>query len=455
MKRLRIILFTVLAAFFLFSCVSTPDVSQSAANAAPVESSAPVGKTPAADAPPPVDSASPTDATPSSADTVPQSDPLVDESDVPAIPPPDTLLYFYPEPDPAFLIPPKQAPASKAAEPKVLKVDKPVAKQPVPEKAPAKVPELEKKPAQDDSAGASATAEILPGIWESEPSAATLPAEKASAASAIPRLPPSRQTAIPAGQTLEIWYPGSGWVFLGDASAQNGLGYENRKLDKTDTLFTFKALKPGNYILDFSRFDVLDDSFIQDSIAVSVTEEAIPRVGRIRAPDYRASQAANPAASATAPATVAAPGAPLVPAGTGRTVTPEGSSASGKGSFFAEEPALVSSAPSSGLVAPTPSALAVPSDPAEALKKAESSLAAGDPQAALLMLDGFFMTAVSALDEGWYLRGQAYEANGATRDMRKALDAYQTLVSAYPESPRWKAADERIRYIRQFYLKIR
>jgi hypothetical protein len=439
MKRLRIVFFTVLAAFFLFSCVSTPEAPLSSANAVPADSSVQAGETQPADAPP------------SSADTVPQSDSLVDESDVPAIPPPDTLLYFYPEPDPSFLIPPKQAPSSKAVEPKVPKADKPVAKQPVPDKAPTKVPELEKKPAQDDSAGSSATAEILPGIWESEPSAATLPAEKASAASAIPRLPPSRQTAISAGQTLEIWYPGSGWVFLGDASAQNGLGYENRKLDKNDTLFTFKALKPGNYILDFSRFDVLDDSFIQDSIAVSVTEESNPRVGRIRAPDYRASQAVTSAASATGPA----PAAPPVPAGTGRTVTPEGSSASGKGSFFAEEPALVSSAVPTNQVAPTPSALAVPSDPAEALKKAQSSLAAGDPQAALSMLDGFFMTAVSALDEGWYLRGQAYEANGATRDMRKALDAYQTLVSAYPESPRWKAADERIRYIRQFYLKIR
>lgn len=442
MKRLRIILFTVLASFFLFSCVSTPDSSQPAANVAPVEpSAAQAGEKPAADASTAVDATPP--AAPSSADANPQTAPLVGESDVPAIPPSDTLLYFYPEPDPSFLIPPKQAPAPKAAEPKTPKADKPAAKQPVP----AKVPEPEKKPVPADAAGSAATAEILPGIWENEPTAATLPAEKASAAPAIPRLPPSRQTAIPAGQTLEIWYPGTGWVFLGDASAQNGLGYENRKLDKTDTLFTFKALKPGSYILDFSRFDVLDDSFIQDSIAVTVTEESNPRVGRIRAPDYRASQAANSAASA--------PATSSLPAGTGRTVTPNGVPASGTSSFFAEEPSPVSSAAPTTQVAPITAAPAVPSDPAEALKKAQSSLAAGDPQAALSMLDGFFMTAVSSLDEGWYLRGQAYEANGATRDMRKALDAYQTLVSAYPESPRWKAADERIRYIRQFYLKIR
>jgi outer membrane protein assembly factor BamD (BamD/ComL family) len=59
---------------------------------------------------------------------------------------------------------------------------------------------------------------------------------------------------------------------------------------------------------------------------------------------------------------------------------------------------------------------------------------------------------VDSLDEGWFLRGQAYEANSAARDIRKALGAYQTLVSAFPESSRWNEADARIRYIKQYYL---
>ena len=525
MKQARFVCLSLLTAIAFLSCLSTPPAKSDASVAPAVSESAQASAN--VTNPPETTEANALAESPAvsadvaasgdkdlSSGTVAQNDEgmaPVEDAETPEIPPSERLLYFYPEPDATLSAPPAKeaAPVEKPAAPKPAVSKPPVAASaPVPApKAPEKVkPSVAEKPkakaaetAKDkgsaEGASGGAAAEILPGIWKSEPNAPTQAPEKASAVPAVPRQPPSRQATIPAGQTLEVWYPGSGWVFLGDASAQNGLGYENRKLDKTDTLFTFKALKPGNYILDFSRFDVLDDSFMQDSLAVTVTDEAPIRTGRIRAPDYRAIAKSSGVAPTGAPGSsvqagttgaVAVPGA-VGSAGGGNAAgsagaVPQGGNANsettaatpgargnfsqsqtgggqslsptrGANSSMSDEPTVTSTP--GGLSPQGNAAAEIPSDPEAMLRKAQSSLASGDAASALTLLDAFFAAAVSSLDEGWYLRGQAYESNGASRDIRKALDAYQTLVQAYPDSPRWKSADERIRYIRQFYQKIR
>jgi hypothetical protein len=457
MKRLRFAVAPAVALFAFLSCLSTPSPKTDAGKSpdAALQSSPqdqnvienpetgpvdplPSDAIPAAEAP--VETAQ--------RDSVANDEsldakPSLDVAEPPMLPPSERLLYFYPDPDPLLPAQPETVPAKPevAAKPKVPATE-PLLTAPqkaaMPEKPGPKVPATgSEKAAAKESAAEKAKAEVLPGIWDAEPSAPSIPPEKASVVSSVPRQPPSRQITIPAGQTLEVWYPGSGWVFLGDASAQNGLGYENRKLDRTDTLFTFKALKPGAYILDFSRFDVLEDSFLQDSLAVTVSEQGTVKTGRVRAPDYRAS-----GKKAEPPATQGVP-----------SVSPPQAGIASRSSVV-DEPGLSVSAVSPADASAT-GTLAIPQDPAEILKKAETALAAGDSQAALDLLDGFFAASVTSLDEGWFLRGRSYESNGPNRDVRKALEAYQTLVEAFPDSPRWKEADERIRYIRQFYQKIR
>jgi hypothetical protein len=302
---------------------------------------------------------------------------------------------------------------------------------------------------------------VLPGIWEAEPESPAMvvvPARQKPA--------PSRSVTVSVGQNLDVWYPGAGWVFLGDASAQNGLGYQNRKLDKGDTLFAFKALKEGAYVLDFSRFDVLEDAFSEDSLSVTVTASLAERRDRVRAPDYRAPVVSTPvadgttgsagatgatdsagvAASTAASTTVSAPTVGVTSTRTAaRAVTPATSAAAG-----VDEPTLQAVNSASTVAATQPA-----SGAADALDKARKALAAGDAVGALAQLDAFFSVAIESLDEGWFLRGQAYEANGSARDVRKALAAYETLTAAFPESARWKDADARIRYLKQFYLRIR
>lgn len=470
MKRVRIVCITLLSGIIFLSCLSTPSVPDGTTTAPSASGqSAPVDQATAVtgDAKPESDSVQPVDSTPSS-DSPSEGDSVaIADSAVPDLPPSEKLLYFYPEPDVTITPAPAPAPIPAPIKPVVPKQASPVPEKTVPPKTvePIKPATTAKESAKTAAkTDEKAAAEILPGIWGVEPTAPAISPEKASAAPAAPavqRQPPSRQSTIPAGQTLEVWYPGNGWVFLGDASAQNGLGYENRKLDKADTLFTFKALKPGNYILDFSRFDVLDDSFLQDSLAVTVTEEGAVKTGKIRAPDYRAlakvSDQQNGAKVNTAtPQAVGTTNLPVSPSQPGALQAEGAKSAQVSSPGRTGQPVMTNEPSLAGPQGvPAVQNTEIPSDPAEILKKATASLASGDGVTALSLLDAFFTTAVTSLDEAWYLRGQAYESNGASRDIRKALDAYQTLVQAYPDSPRWKAADERIRYIRQFYQKIR
>lgn len=393
------------------------------------------------------------------AETPVEADPL------PSAPADAKLLYFYPEPEAPVApkpvetpkktveVQPKSVPApqkpSVIPEKKVAvpAESKPVASKPVAEskatsaEKPATAADKNAKAKTDDKAvagdkGEKKAEEAPPGVWTAEPTApAVQPAPEKNASG------PSRSVSVAPGQTLEVWYPGAGWVYLGDASAQNGVSYQTRKLDKSDTLFTFRALKEGNYVLEFSRYDVLANSFLSDSLAVSVTGSAVKRLDTVRAPDYRA---ATIAAGTGSDGSAAANGVPAAAAETGAVANTAAGAVAGP----AAQPAVATNSAATGTAITASDAQAI-------LEKVKAALAANDPASAQALLDAFFAAAQEPLDEGLFLRGQAYEANGPARDIRKALAAYETLVATYPESSRWKEADARIRYIRQFYLTIR
>ena len=89
------------------------------------------------------------------------------------------------------------------------------------------------------------------------------------------------------------------------------------------------------------------------------------------------------------------------------------------------------------------------------LEKTRTAIAAADAGTALTYLDNFFTTAEEKLDEGWFLKGRAYELNSSARNIRLALEAYKTLTDSFPQSKYWAEADARIRYITGFYINIR
>ncbi|MBR6296474.1 MAG: hypothetical protein IKR40_08375 [Treponema sp.] len=91
----------------------------------------------------------------------------------------------------------------------------------------------------------------------------------------------------------------------------------------------------------------------------------------------------------------------------------------------------------------------------ELLEKAQKAYSAKKYGECLEYLTEFFNNAVTRLDEGLFLQGQALEAPSDYRNIKAALETYETLVKQYPKSKKWKAANERVIYLKRFYFNIR
>ncbi len=383
-----------------------------------------------------------------------------DESPFPAFyPEPDALIILPRDPQPAEPVPEggasagqtsgtpdrPSAPAARAAPAAPAARAAPAAPA-----APAPgVPSTPAQPPQSEQEPAGSLSEPVPpvsgGVWESEP---VVPGPFVHSLISEPR--PDRRVQLEVTQVLEVPYPGSGWVFLGDSTSQNGIRYESRKLEGRDTLFSFRPLKEGVYLLTFSRFDVLKDDFISDVLQVTVTASTGRQISRVRSAMFTlaapgpsssissASSAASPLSVSPAPESLSRSSS-AEPQTTGRI--PSASSAN--------EPSLVAAPVLQG------PAVITESDPVILLGEIRTALGEGQSDTALDLLSRFFAVSVSQLDEGLFLQGQALESSGPRRDIRKALESYQKLVSAYPDSRFWNDADARIRFIRQFYFSIR
>ena len=285
----------------------------------------------------------------------------------------------------------------------------------------------------------------------------------------------SRMVAVEEKQRLELTYPGHGWVYVGEQTSQPGLKYEQRKLQDENSIFMFTAEKKGDYILHFSYFDVFTNEFVTDTIAVSVSAaRSTAAKAMVKAPDYQSgadSDAAEAQAKKNTQAAASQPSSNST-SNTGTGTTPHTAQAAAEapqtagagsqskiseqamtaGTAEAASSAAGNTGDSTGQVPTAASEEVLSSD--QLLEKARTAIAAADAGTALTYLDNFFTTAEEKLDEGWFLKGRAYELNGSVRNIRLALDAYKTLTDSFPQSKYWAEADARIRSITGFYINI-
>ena len=285
----------------------------------------------------------------------------------------------------------------------------------------------------------------------------------------------SRMVAVEEKQRLELTYPGHGWVYVGEQTSQPGLKYEQRKLQDENSIFMFTAEKKGDYILHFSYFDVFTNEFVTDAVAVSVSAaRSTAAKAMVKAPDYQTeadSDATEAQANKNTQAAASQPsGNSTANTGTGTTThTAQAASEAPQTAGTGSQSKTSEQAMSTGTAEATSSTAGNTGDstgqvptaaseevlsPDQLLEKARTAIAAADAGTALTYLDNFFTTAEEKLDEGWLLKGRAYELNGSMRNIRLALDAYRTLTDGFPQSKYWAEADARIRYITGFYINI-
>lgn len=279
----------------------------------------------------------------------------------------------------------------------------------------------------------------------------------------------SRMVAVEEKQRLELTYPGHGWVYVGEQTSQPGLKYEQRKLQDENSIFMFTAEKKGDYILHFSYFDVFTNEFVTDAVAVSVSAaRSTAAKAMVKAPDYQteadsdtteaqaaASQSssnstANTGTGTTTHTVQAASEAPQTASTGSQSKTSEQAMTAGTAEAASSAAGNTGDSTGQGPTAASEEVLS----PDQLLEKARTAIAAADAGKALTYLNNFFTTAEEKLDEGWLLKGRAYELNGSMRNIRLALDAYRTLTDGFPQSKYWAEADARIRYITGFYINI-
>jgi hypothetical protein len=315
-------------------------------------------------------------------------------------------------------------------------------------------------PATGNSASNAPVAKPAPVPTEKEAS----PAPKANQSEQKAKTPvpaedekPSRSVTVKNSQYLDVIYPGSGWIYLGEKDANDLMRYYGRKVspDGEETKFTLKATKSGSTVLHFYKNDALAGKFIEDYLAVSVSTET-ERDTHVSAPNY-ADYVPKGQRGKNLPAEEAAPKAT-------EAVTERPAQAESKSSpkIVASSSTGTSIERSSGSASqiqeqrPASQNQAANVAAGDLLKKAQQEYDAKQYAECLATIQEFYKNAdESKMDQALYLEARALEAPSPSRNIKSALHTYQTLVNRYPQSSLWEAANNRITYIQRMYIDIR
>ncbi|QTQ11395.1 hypothetical protein HRI96_03795 [Treponema parvum] len=89
------------------------------------------------------------------------------------------------------------------------------------------------------------------------------------------------------------------------------------------------------------------------------------------------------------------------------------------------------------------------------LKNAQEAYDKGLYEKSLSLLTDFFEKSQTDVDKALYLQGQNFEAESPIKNIKNAIDSYDTIVKNFRQSPLWRSARERSIYLKRFYIDIR
>lgn len=288
----------------------------------------------------------------------------------------------------------------------------------------------------------------------------------------------SRYTNIIKGQNIDFSYPGEGWVYLGEETSQKGLSYVKRKMEDGKTFFTFTAENEGNYVLNFSYFDVFSGDFIVDAVSVKVMPNndgvqkgslVLEYQGKNGKKSVETQPKKTPNEVNVDADKVAIKAEELEKKDDAKPQ--QSSSIASESNIEALKPTtsgnLGNNAEISGYKEPEVFVNVAKINPENAkntvstedvkkiIDEASEAISNGNAKVALKRLDDYFAVASTNMDEAYFLRGKAYELNTDQKNIKMALSAYKFLTKTFPNSPFWNEADARIRYIEKFFVKIK
>ena len=327
---------------------------------------------------------------------------------------------------------------------------------------------------------------------------------------------PSRSMTLKNKQFVDITYPGSGWIYLGEEDGGDHFIFQGRKLGNDGATFTLRSKAPGTALLHFYKNDILTGNYIDDWIQVTVSENGATDASHVQAPAYadvvpqkfdlQKNKEQKEKALAEAAAKKQAERDEMIQAEKAEEKSPSEGNEEKRGQVAAApSPAQQSQAQAESVPAEKVQTVIQTAGQEKADSKQKtavagtnndknqnqaaqgagektaresqaqggSSASASDGKAknllelarkaydekrfeeALDLVQKFFDVATEDLDAGLYLEGLILEAKSSARNIKSAIGAYDTLIKNWPQSPYWRRANERSIYLKRFYIDIR
>ena len=285
-----------------------------------------------------------------------------------------------------------------------------------------------------------------------------------------PEILPSRSVSLKKGETLVITYPGSGWIYMGSTSEYNNLASRGRKLGTTDTKYTLLAKEAGTQIHHFYKIDNLTGEYIDDYIEVTVLEKKGNSSTVVNAPDYSEVVPKKPETPAKAtPKTnpvqkqetteqtseQATTQTSVTPTDTTTKTSAATTKASTKTSTTTTSPKkdeVIEIEPEETVIVIEEEEQIPDLEPL--LEKARTGVSSKKYDDAYTALTQYLEFSTDNRDEALYLLGQLLESDSPYKNIKQAVETYQTLCDSYPASKYWEQANKRIVYLKRFYINI-
>lgn len=327
------------------------------------------------------------------------------------------------------------------------------------------------------------------------PPKAAEPRTAAASASLLPMEPSAsadfrwEDVNAAAGDAVTLHFDKTNWLYLDSPSQQKTLGFQSINRDKTATTFVFKPVVPGEYILEFQRQDLANQTVDTRKVRLTVVKPGTrtSSTGTVLAPQT-SSLPANDALEASRALAASGKTAEAVQKllesyraddarinlELARLLSLSGQNDEALGYLDRN---LTLTGPDFQSTLELGTKLAALKDPQKKLPAYVKLWAAGTsaPPEDLYVqvLETLRVQKLHPLTKDWSARyflwypapklrdrylfqvGQWLEEPGEARDVRGAWKAYNEVVQSYPLSPYWKAAGERAAYLNRHFLQVR
>ena len=260
---------------------------------------------------------------------------------------------------------------------------------------------------------------------------------------------PSRSMTAKNNQYIDIIYPGRGWIYMGEDEGKDQiLRYFGRKLGTENTTFTLRTTKSGETVLHFYKNDVLKGEYIDDYLEIKVLEESAKPNERAKAPSYEESVPQKPVRLEKKAETQEETQK------TDEIKNIEEKISDNEQKLSSQDETNLKKNDVSNEVSRPEQKKSLKIDTKNLLEQAKKDFEAKSYAQALSEVQQYLDTQNTRIDEALFLQGQILEADSEVKNIKSAIDSYNSLIKNYPASTFWQEANRRKIYLNRYYVNI-